>query len=332
MGYRKVVFEAPGRVAVEPLDIGEPGPGEVLVRTRLSGISSGTELLAFRGKLDPNLPLDERFPGGQDATFRYPFSYGYSAVGEIASDVDGPTAGTGVFAFRGHVDAFVAPSSDLIEIDGLADTEATLFPLVETALQVSLEIDAAPGERVVVVGLGVLGLLVSLLLARSGLDVRAIEPRRDRRSVAETLGIHTFTPAEAARAVRIWSKGRGVPRAVEASGAPSALADTLPMLAHEGHVIVASWYGTDQVHLPLGAEFHRRRLTMRSSQVSTIPSALQDAWTVERRRKEALELCHVLPLGRIPTEIVPVERAADAFRLLSERTEGGPMHVALDHR
>jgi 2-desacetyl-2-hydroxyethyl bacteriochlorophyllide A dehydrogenase len=331
MGYRQVVFEAPGRVAVGPLEVGEPGPGEVLVRTRLSGISSGTELLAFRGKLDPNLPLDERLPGGRDTTFRYPFSYGYSAVGQVASGNGGPPAGTAVFAFQGHVDAFVAPASDLVEIDGLADAEATLFPLVETALQVSLEVDAAPGDRVVVVGLGVLGLLVSLLLARSGLDVRAIEPRRDRRTVAESLGIHTFTPGEAVRAVRIWSKGRGVPRAVEASGAPNALADTLPMLEHEGQVIVASWYGTEEVRLPLGAEFHRRRLTLRSSQVSTIPAALRDGWTVERRRKEALELCHVLPLGRIPTAIVPVEHVADAFRLLSERTEGGPMHVALDH-
>jgi 2-desacetyl-2-hydroxyethyl bacteriochlorophyllide A dehydrogenase len=332
MGYRQVVFEGPGRVAVKPLDVGDVGPGEALVRTRLSGISSGTELLAFRGKLDPTLPLDERLPGGQDATFRYPFSYGYSAVGEVVSSMGGPPVGTGVFAFREHADAFVASPAELIEIDGLAETEATLFPLVETALQVSLEVDAAPGERVVVVGLGVLGLLVALLLTRSGLDVRAIEPRRDRREVAESLGIHTFTPGEAGRAVRIWTKGRGVPRAVEASGAPDALANTLPMLDHEGHVIVASWYGTDDVRLPLGAEFHRRRLTLRSSQVSTIPTSLQDGWTIERRRKEALELCHVLPLGRIPTAVVPVEHVSDAFRILAERTEGGPMHVALDHR
>jgi threonine dehydrogenase-like Zn-dependent dehydrogenase len=122
-----------------------------------------------------------------------------------------------------------------------------------------------------------------------------------------------------------------VPTAIEASGAPEALASTLPVLAHEGAVIVASWYGTQPVSLPLGAEFHRRRLALRSSQVSTIPRRLQGTWTIERRRKEAIELCHVLPLGQIPTLVLPVERAADAFEILALGREGGPMHVVLDH-
>jgi 2-desacetyl-2-hydroxyethyl bacteriochlorophyllide A dehydrogenase len=331
MGYRQVVFEGPRRVAVRPLDVGEAGPGETLVRTRLSGISSGTELLAYLGKLDPTLPLDETLPTGRNATFRYPFPYGYSVVGEVAASRHGLPRGTKVFAFRDHADAFVASQAELIPIDRLAETDATLFPLVETALQVSLEVDLDPGDSALVVGLGVLGLLVSLLLARSGLDVRAIEPRRDRRYVAEALGIRTLTPAEAPRAIELWTKGRGVSRAVEASGSPTALASTVPLLAHEGHAIVASWYGTQPVPLQLGAEFHRRRLTLRSSQVSTIPTALQDSWTIERRRKEALELCHVLPLGRIPTLTMPVDRAAEAFETLASHEEGGPMHIVLDH-
>ena len=331
MGYRHVVFEGPRRVAVRPLDVGEAGPGETLVRTHLSGISSGTELLAYLGKLDPNLPLDETLPTGRNATFRYPFSYGYSAVGEVAASRHGSLPGTRVFAFRDHADAFVAREADLLPIEGLVETDATLFPLVETALQVSLEVDLEPAESVAVVGLGVLGLLVSMLLAERGLDVRAIEPRRDRRHTAEALGIRTLTPAEAPRAVELWTNGRGISRAVEASGSPAALASTIPMMAHEGHVIVASWYGTEPVSLPLGGEFHRRRLTLRSSQVSTIPAQLQDAWTIERRRKEAMALCHVLPLDRIPTRVMPVDRAAEAFEILASRQEGGPMHIVLDH-
>ena len=86
-------------------------------------------------------------------------------------------------------------------------------------------------------------------------------------------GSARWTPAEAPRAIELWTKGRGISRAVEASGSPAALASTIPMLAHEGHVIVASWYGTEPVSLPLGGEFHRRRLTLRSSQVSTIPAS-----------------------------------------------------------
>jgi 2-desacetyl-2-hydroxyethyl bacteriochlorophyllide A dehydrogenase len=311
--------------------VGEAGPGEALVRTHLSGISSGTELLAYLGKLDPNLPLDETLPTGRNATFRYPFAYGYSAVGEVAASRDGLPPGTNVFAFREHADAFVASEAELLPIEGLVETDATLFPLVETALQVSLEVDLDPGGFVVVVGLGVLGLLVSLLLHQRGLDVRAIEPRLDRRSTAEELGIRTLTPAEAPRTIELWSNGRGISRAVEASGSPAALASTLPLLAHEGHVIVASWYGTEPVPLALGGEFHRRRLTLRSSQVSTIPASLRDRWTIERRRKEALELCRFLPLDRIPTLIMPVDRAAEAFEILASGQEGGPMHVVLDH-
>ena len=330
MRYRRVVFEGPRRIAVRPFDlVGGPGPGERLVRTHLSGISSGTELLAYLGKLDPNLPLDETLPNGRNATFRYPFSYGYSAVGEVAAPAG--AAGTSVFAFRDHADAFIASESDLIPIEGLVEIDATLFPLVETALQVALEVDLEAGDRVVVVGLGVLGLLVSLLLIRGGLEVRAIEPRRDRRHVAEELGIRTLEPAEAPRAIELWTKGRGISRAVEASGSPAALASTIPMLAHEGHVIVASWYGTEPVSLALGGEFHRRRLTLRSSQVSTIPARLRGSWTIERRRKEALKLCYVLPLGRIPTQVLSVDRAAEAFEILASRREGGPMHIVLDH-
>jgi threonine dehydrogenase-like Zn-dependent dehydrogenase len=103
------------------------------------------------------------------------------------------------------------------------------------------------------------------------------------------------------------------------------------MLAHEGEIVVASWYGTREATLPLGADFHRRRLTIRSSQVSTIPRRLRPTWTIERRRKEALELCHVLPLGQIPTLVIPVGRAQEAFELLAQPREGGPMHVVLDH-
>jgi len=318
-------------VAVRPLKVADAGPGEVLVRTRLSGISSGTELLAYLGRLDRNLPLDETLPGGNGASFRYPFTFGYSAVGDV---VDGEAAladSSQVFAFRPHVDAFTADPGELLPVPDLDGTAATLLPLVETALQVTLDAGLMTDQRVVIVGLGVVGLITSMLAGRLGCDVRAIEPRTDRRGVAESLGVRTLAPLEAPRAVSSWTSGEGVPTAIEASGAPEALAAILPMLAHEGSVVVASWYGTRTVPLPLGAEFHRRRLSITSSQVSTIPRRLQDTWTIERRRKEATDLCHVLPLGQIPTLVLPVARAAEAFEILAAGREGGPMHVVLDH-
>jgi 2-desacetyl-2-hydroxyethyl bacteriochlorophyllide A dehydrogenase len=326
---REVVFEGRGRVAIRRTEVGEPGAEEVLVRTAFSGISPGTELLAYLGKLDPDLPLDEALPGGRAATFRYPFSYGYSCVGEVQDASERPTA---VFAFRPHVDAFVARPSELIPLSAWPEPRATLFPLVETALQICVEVDLGEGGQVLVVGLGAVGTLVALLLAERGLEALAVEPRADRRRLAHDLGLRAIPPEDAPGAVDAWTGGRGVPRAVEASGSPAALAATLPLLAHEGQVVVASWYGTDPVPLPLGGAFHRRRLTIRSTQVSTIPERLRPAWTVERRREEALRLCAELPLDRIPSLVLPVEKVGDAFAILAAGREGGPMHVVLDHR
>lgn len=329
---REVVFEAAERIGLRTVDVAEPRDGEVLVRTALSGVSTGTELLAYLGLLDPGVPLDETLPEGRKATFRFPFSYGYSAVGVVERGNRSLQQGTEVFAFRPHVDAFVAPAQELLPIGSLDPVEATLLPLVETALQVSLEVNAPPDGRVAVVGLGLLGLLTALVLRRNGLHVVGIEPRRDRRELAGQLGIPAVTPDDASGVIDRWTSRRGVGRVVEASGAPAALAAALPLLAHEGHAVVASWYGTREVSLPLGAEFHRRRLTIRSTQVSTIPASLAPTWTVERRRQVSLDLCADLPLERIPTLVLPVDRAAEGFAVLAKRKEGGPMHLALDHR
>ena len=331
MGYRHVVFEGPRKVAVRPLDVGEAGPGETLVRTHLSGISSGTELLAYLGKLDPNLPLDETLPTGRTATFRYPFSYGYSAVGEVAASRHGSLSGTRVFAFRDHADAFVAREADLLPIEGLVETEATLFPLVETALQVSLEVDLEPAESVAVVGLGVLGVLVSMLLAERGLDVRAIEPRRDRRHTAEALGIRTLTPRGGAPGGRaVDQRPRDLPRGGGERVARGARLDD----PHDG----ARGPCDRRLVVRHGARVAatRRRVPSTSAHAPQFaglddPGEAAGRWTIERRRKEAMALCHVLPLDRIPTRIMPVDRAAEAFEILASRQEGGPMHIVLDH-
>jgi threonine dehydrogenase-like Zn-dependent dehydrogenase len=121
-----------------------------------------------------------------------------------------------------------------------------------------------------------------------------------------------------------------VPLVVEASGNPAALRAALPLLAHEGTALVASWYGTKEATLPLGAEFHRRRLTIRSTQVSTIPARLGDRWTPERRRRAVAELLGELPLDRLATHTFPFEDAPAAYAALDA---GGPglIHAALGY-
>jgi 2-desacetyl-2-hydroxyethyl bacteriochlorophyllide A dehydrogenase len=306
-----VEFAGPRRVGIVAVPLHEPGPEEVVVNTRFSGISGGTELLAYRGEIDPGLPLDERIEslGG---TFAYPFRYGYACVGEADG---GP-----VFAFHPHQDHFVARRDKLVPLSaGMDLRQATLFPLVETALQIALDAGPVLGDEVVVLGLGAVGALTVLLLQRGGARVVGVDPLPWRRDTAARMGIEALSPADAPGSVAL---------VVEASGQPDALVGALDLLAHEGTALVASWYGTKVAALPLGGAFHRRRLTIRSTQVSTIPAALAGRWTLERRRAVAAGLLSELPLAVLATHTFPLAAVADAFAAL-DRGEEGLIHAAL---
>jgi 2-desacetyl-2-hydroxyethyl bacteriochlorophyllide A dehydrogenase len=325
---RVLRFVAPRRVEIQRVEVGPPGPGQVLVRTRWSGVSGGTELLAYRGELDESLELDETL-SSLEGTFSYPFAYGYSCVGEVErSGADGPAEGSTVFAFHPHQDVFTVGSADVVAVEGVEPRVATLFPLVETALQVSL--DAGPGleEPVVVMGLGAVGVLTASLLQRAGAEVLGVEPRRDRRAIAREFGLPVADASAVREEVAARTSGAGVPLVVDASGSPSALAGALDLLALEGEVLVCSWYGTKEVRLSLGGAFHRRRLSIRSTQVSTIPARLASSWDRSRRRRTAMRLMNELPLKLLATHELPFDRAGEAYAALDRRDEG-IMHVAL---
>jgi 2-desacetyl-2-hydroxyethyl bacteriochlorophyllide A dehydrogenase len=323
---RAVVFEAPRRVRVRPVDLSAPGDGEMLVRTLWSGISAGTEMLAYRGEIDPALPLDETI-GALAGSFAYPFRYGYSCVGRVERSRADVPDGQLVFAFHPHQDVFVASGDDVVAFDDVEPRLATLFPLVETALQVALDAGPVLEDDVVVTGLGVVGILTGLVLRRAGARVVGVEPRADRRAVAAGVGLEAVAPEQAAELIA----GRapaGVALVVEASGRPEVLRDVLPLLDREGEALVVSWYGTKEVRLPLGAEFHRRRLRIRSTQVSSIPAALAGRWSRARRRAVARDLLHRLPLGPLATHAFPFDRAGRAFAAV-DRGDAGLVHAAL---
>jgi 2-desacetyl-2-hydroxyethyl bacteriochlorophyllide A dehydrogenase len=300
--------------------------GEVLLRTIYSGISTGTELLAYRGQLDPELPIDETI-GALGGTFRYPFQYGYSCVAVVEESRSAFRRGDVLFVFHPHQDLFVATAGDVIPLGSVHAREATLFPYVETALQVTLDAGPVLGDTVVVFGLGVVGTLTSALLQRAGARVVAVEPQADRRDVAGTIGIPATAPDDLPTLLGA-DDAAPVPLVIESSGNPDALHQALPVLAHEGTVLVASWYGTKPVTLSLGQEFHRRRLSLRSTQVSTIPARLADRWDVVRRRREAVALLDELPLTALATHTFAFEDAADAYRAL-DAGEPGLVHAAL---
>ena len=321
-------FVAPRRVEIQRVEVRPPAPEEILVRTRWSGISGGTELLAYRGELDETLELDETILS-LEGTFRYPFAYGYSCVGEVErSGPQGPSEGSTVFAFQPHQDLFTAPAADLVAVEDVDWRVATLFPLVETALQVSLDAGPRIEEPVVVLGLGPVGVLTAAMLQRSGADVLGADPRPDRRETAARFGIRVVDSSGIRETVAASTSGAGVPLVVDATGSPAALPLALELLALEGEALVCSWFGSKDVRLPLGGAFHRRRLTIRSTQVSTIPARLAGRWDIARRRHAAMRLMTELPVKLLATHEVPFEQAADAYTAL-DRSDESVMHVAL---
>ena len=326
---RSLWFVAPHQVEIRSVPVPALGDGDVLVATEYSGVSAGTELLAYRGQLDPEMAVDATI-GALGGTFRYPFQYGYSCVGRVADSRGDLAVGELVFAFHPHQDRFVVPASEVVPLPSVDARIATLLPFVETALQLTLDAGPVLEETVVVSGLGVVGLLTAVLLQRAGAHIVAVEPRSWRREVAADLGVHAVHPDAVDEALTAAGRADGVNLVVEVSGNPPALAAALQHLAFEGTALVGSWYGRRDVVLPLGDRFHRRRLTIRSSQVSTIPARLSSRWDRTRRLDVVTGLLAALPLERLASHTVELEDAADAFAALDAGTEG-VVHLALGY-
>jgi 2-desacetyl-2-hydroxyethyl bacteriochlorophyllide A dehydrogenase len=313
---------------VEHADVGvaKPRSGEVLVQAEFSGISGGTEMLAYRGELDSSVPKDEAL-GALTGSFEYPFTYGYSAVGTVVATQSGVAEGERVFAFHPHQTRFTLSAADVVPIGECDPRAATLFPLVETALQISLDAGIRYREVAAVVGLGPVGILTAILLTRSGATVLGSDPKPWRRETAQECGLESVRPEELDDAVRTATRGRGADFIVEATGNPEALGESLGLLSIEGVAIVASWYGAKLVTLPLGAEFHRRRLEIRSSQVSTIGGRAV-RWDRLRRLGTTQALLAELPLSLLSSHTFPFERVQEAYAAL-DRGDDGVVHVAL---
>jgi 2-desacetyl-2-hydroxyethyl bacteriochlorophyllide A dehydrogenase len=323
-----VRFVAPYVVELADIGIPETRAGEVLVQAEFSGISGGTEMLAYRGELDSSVPRDETL-GALAGSFEYPFTYGYSVVGTVEASRSEVAEGERVFAFHPHQTRFVVSATDVVRIGECDPRTATLFPLVETALQISLDAGVRYREVAAVLGLGPVGILTAILLMRSGANVLGSDPKPWRRQTAEVCGLEAVEPEALGDAIRTATRGRGADYIVEATGDPEALGQSLGLLSTEGVAIVASWYGAKPVTLPLGADFHRRRLEIRSSQVSAIGGRAV-RWDRLRRLEETQALLAELPLSVLASHTLPLERAPEAYAAL-DRGDEGIVHVALTY-
>jgi 2-desacetyl-2-hydroxyethyl bacteriochlorophyllide A dehydrogenase len=316
---RAVVFTAPRGIELVDEELAAPPAGHILVRTRVSAISAGTELLVYRGELPAGQALDESLAALAGQAFAYPARYGYAAVGEVADVGAGVPAawlGRRVFAFQPHASAFVAPLADVLEVPAGLDAErATLFANMETA--VNLVLDGAPriGERVAVLGQGVVGLLATALLARFPLRALVVVdalPTRARRGLAFGAGVATADVAEARAALG----ESAADLTFELTGNPAALDTALALTGREGRVVVGSFYGTKRAAVDLGAHFHRGRLTIASSQVSHLAPALAGRWDHARRREVAWDALARLDTALLVTHRFALGRAAEAYARL----------------
>jgi threonine dehydrogenase-like Zn-dependent dehydrogenase len=241
----------------------------------------------------------------------YPRRYGYAWVGRALDD-SAFAEGTRVFALAPHAEWHVLERANARPIpDGIPSSRAVLSANLETAINVVWDANPSLGDRVVVLGAGVVGLLVSWLCARSGARVRVVEPSPRRRAVALELGASQASAPD-----------EDLPRAnadivIEASGDPSLLDRAVLYAAFEARIVVASFYGARRASVSLGEEFHRRRLQLCSSQVSRIPSSHAARWTLDRRFELVLSLLADPKLDRLLDNVVPFERAAETYAALS---------------
>ena len=334
---RALVFTGPRAVEVIEEDLAPPGAGHVLVRTLVSAISAGTELLAYRGQLPETMALDETLPSLSEGAFRYPFRYGYAAVGEVVTlgpDVDQSLLGRRVFAFQPHASAFVAQADQLLPVPaGVSAEAAALYANQETAVNLLLDGRPIIGERVAVVGQGVVGLLTTALLARFPLEALvAVDPLPARAALARRLGaLPVAGEAEAAAALG----PLGADLTFELTGNPAALDTALRLTGPEGRVVVGSFYGAKRAPVDLGGHFHRGRLTLISSQVSHLGPALSGRWDRPRRSRAAFAAMAPFDAGALVSHRFPLARAAEAYRLLDQVGEAGggpePLQVLIDH-
>ncbi|WP_241665488.1 zinc-dependent alcohol dehydrogenase [Teichococcus oryzae] len=278
---RSFWITAPGRAEIRAAALPPRAASQALVRAVASGISRGTERLVFQGQVPESQWGAMRAPL-QAGDFPFPIAYGYAAVG-VAEEAPSELQGRRVFCLHPHADRFLAPATMCIPVpDAVPDHRAVLAANMETALNIAWDAGTLPGERILVVGAGVVGLLSAWLLARiPGTEVTVVDTDPARRAVAEALGARFAAPEQ--------SPG-GQELIIHASANPEGLRHALRHAAFEARILEASWYGDKPVTLPLGEEFHAKRLTLRATQVGAVSPPLRGRRSHAERLALALRL------------------------------------------
>ncbi len=305
---RALWYVRPGVAEVRHEPLPALPPGQAQVRTLYSALSRGTERLVLAGAVPPGEYASMRAPL-QTGDFPFPVKYGYCAIGVVEQ---GPPelVGRAVFCLHPHQDLFHAPVTMLIPVpDGIPPKRATLAANMETALNAVWDSAASAGDRIVIVGAGIVGLMVAAVCAKlPGADVTVIDVLSERRAIVEALGATFSGPADMAGSAAA-DGARDADVIFHTSAHPAGLATALACAGLEATVVEMSWYGTKPVEALLGGAFHSRRLRLISSQVGQVSPGHRPRWDYRRRLTKALDMLGDPVVGPVLDQLVTTEIA-----------------------
>ncbi len=312
-------FTAPFQVEIREETLPPLPPDEMLVQTAVSAISPGTEMLLYRGQMPADMAVDETI-AVLDGTVAYPLKYGYAAVGQVVETGKNVAAGWHgrfVFAFQPHQSHFITRPEFVLPLPvGMAPETAVFLPNMETAVSFVMDGQPVLGERVIVFGQGVVGLLTTRLLVQFPLAALVtVDGYALRREWSKKMGATAvFDPAEPIPVT-------DADLAYELSGNPAALDQAIAATGFDGRVIIGSWYGQKRADLNLGGAFHRSHMRLISSQVSHLHPRWRGRWDKARRLQTAWSMLARHGPSRLITHRFPLADAAAAYHLLDQRAE-----------
>lgn len=309
-------YVAAGRAEIRPQPLSAVKPGDLRIRTLFSAVSRGTERLVSSGRVPPSEHERMRAPLMEGA-FPFPVKYGYACVGRAEA---GALAGRTVFALHPHQTLFDVPEPSAVAVpDGIPPRRAVLAANMETALNAVWDAAPAPGDRIAVVGAGVVGSLVAWLCGSlAGAEVTLVDIDPARATLARSLGAAFATPDRAPADCDV---------VFHASASAPGLATALDIAGVEATVVELSWYGTDTVPAALGGAFHSRRLKLVSSQVGQVAASHRPRWTYRRRLEKALELLADSRLDALLAPAIDFHDLPSQLSAVLSATGGAPCPV-----
>ncbi|MGC8603577.1 MAG: zinc-dependent alcohol dehydrogenase [Desulfomonilaceae bacterium] len=330
---RSLYFEKPGVVSIREYSVRGPKRGEVVVKTLFSAISAGTESLIYKGQWPQTLAVDETIPT-LAGRFSYPLKYGYSAVGriiDVGKNVSPEWIGRLAFAFNPHETHFVTSPDKLILIpEGITPKGACFLPNMETALNLVMDGNPIFGETVAIFGQGVVGLLTTALLSRMSLEkIVTFDKYLMRRQASALMGADLCVDPGAGFGMdqfeeffanSLTDDGRA-DLTYELSGLPQVLNQAISITGYGGRIVVGSFYGSKNASIEFGGWFHRSRIKLISSQVSSIAPELTGRWSKTRRLGFAIKMVSQIEPERLVTHEINFSNAGKAYELLIDKPQ-----------